>query len=144
MKRNLLRGARGLFSALIALIAPCLAEAADGFNAAWSTGSKGSVAFWIYEKDGTCESRKDPIFAAGTREGKPGAPLALTPKDLDFCLLFVGADKSENCAGGSFEATYDSAQNAYRGKYELNFKHAKKTSGEFRAQYCAAKRPAKQ
>lgn len=132
--------ARSLFAALFVLMVPSAVGAADGFNAAWRAGSKGPVSFWIYEKDGTCETRKDPTFAIGTRDSSPGASIALTPKDLHFCLLFTAADKSENCAAGSFEATYDATQDAYRGRYRLSFNDGRERSGEFRAQRCAQRK----
>ena len=116
---------------------PPVVSAGHGFNATWVAKGDEPVGFWISAGEGTCESLKEPFLAVGTKNTKAGTSTGrLAPKDLDFCLLFIGADKSANCTGGTVEAVYDAGQSAYRGKYQLSFKNGQKHSGEFFARHC--------
>jgi len=123
---------------LLACLLPGLAYAADGYNSKWSSRDKTqAVSIFIHDREGNCDTLKDAALAIGTKDLKPGSSASsIDAKNLDFCLLFLGGEKSENCAGGTVELTYDSAQNTYRGKYQLSFKSGKKRSGEIRALFC--------
>jgi hypothetical protein len=111
----------------------------EGFNSRWIAKDGEAVRILVHDDAGTCETLKDAKLVLITKGVKPGidlGPVAAT--DLRFCILFVGADQSHNCTGGTVQATYDKARNAYVGKYELTFKDGTNQAGEIRAQQCAA------
>jgi len=126
---------------LLAFLLPGLAHAADGYNAKWTSRDKTqTVSVLVHDRDGNCDTLKDAALAIGTKDLKPGSSASsIDAKNLDFCLLFVGDLKSESCAGGTVDLTYDAAQNSYRGKYQLSFKNGLKRSGEVRALFCKSR-----
>jgi hypothetical protein len=97
-------------------------------NASWNAGrdDKGTVAFWLRNKEGACEEQKTVlplVFAPkGIKAGASSGPLQV--KELSYCFLYLKDAKDEkdlegatsNCASGSVELAYDAAANEYRGK----------------------------
>lgn len=147
-----------LFCALSLAIGVTAVVAAPGAaNASWNAGSKGqgNVAFWIRDKEGSCEEQKSALpLVFGTKNLKAGTSSGpLQVQDLAYCILLVSEpankkpdgskDDSSNCASGSVEFSYDAAANQYLGKYDITMKNKTVRRGEFRAQFCEPKEPAK-
>lgn len=120
------------------------------------SGSKGvgAVAFRIYDKEGSCEELRagnPQRVVGGTKNVKSGAPSGpLQVKQLSYCIPFVSdpTDKNpagvdSNCASGSIDFSYDAKANEYLGKYDITMKNNMLRRGEFRAQFCKPKEPAK-
>lgn len=137
-----------LFCGLSLLSGITAAVAAPGAaNASWNSGSKGqgNVAFWIRDKEGSCEEQKSALpLVFGTKNlkaGTSGGPLQV--QELAYCFLFV-SDATVNdpdggissCVNGSIEFFYDAQANQYHGKYDLTMKNKAVRRGEFRAQFC--------
>jgi len=137
-----------LCCSLLALCSTTSAVAAPGVNASWNSGSKGkgSVAFWIRNKEGSCEEQKSALpLVFGTKNLKAGSSSGPLPvEELSYCLLFLTDapdpndpdGDSSNCKSGSVEFTFEAATNEYRGKYDLTMKNRDVRRGEFRAQLC--------
>ena len=137
-----------LFCSLSLLAGITAAVAAP--NASWNFVAKeqGNVAFWIRDKEGSCEEQKNATpLVFRTKNLKAGAASGpLQVKELAYCFLLdpdIGTDASFNCASGSVEFTYDAAANEYRGKYDLTMKNKAVRRGEFHAQFCAPTTPVK-
>lgn len=137
-----------LCCSLLVLCSTTSAVAAPGANASWNSGSKGkgNVAFWIRNKEGSCEEQKNAlplVFATKSlKAGSSSGPLPV--KELSYCFLFLtdtpdpndSDGGTSNCKSGSVEFTYEAATNEYRGKYDLTMKNQAVHRGEFRAQLC--------
>lgn len=146
-----------LFCCLFLLGGVTAAVAAPGaVDASWNSGSRdqGDVAFWIRNKEGSCEEQKSVLpLVFGAKNLKAGASSGpLQVKELSYCFLFLtGATANDpkdaeggtsSCVSGSVEFSYDAAANAYRGKYDLTMKNKAVRRGEFLAQYCKPGVPA--
>ena len=147
-----------LFCGLFLLPGAAAAAAAPGAaNASWNSGSKeqGDVAFWIRNKEGSCEEQKSaPPLVFGAKNVKARASSGpLQVKELSYCFLYLPEAAVKNpkdpdggtssCASGNVEFSYDAAANEYRGKYDLTMKNKMVRRGEFRAQFCKATEPTK-
>jgi len=151
-----LRTAFAALSCGLSLLAAAPALAAPGeLNASWNSGrnDQGNVAFWIRGVGGSCEEQMKTLpLVFGARNLKAGASSGpLQVKELSYCFLYLnsGANPKDpeggtsSCASGSVEFTYDAAASEYSGKYDLTMKNKDVRRGEFRAQLCKPREPAK-
>jgi hypothetical protein len=151
---------RVLLLSILSMICTAAATAAPGaVNGRWNEGSQGGGGKYlnlsVYEKAIDCAESRGALLRVGVKDRKPGtASLTLKREETDFCLFFLDdSPPALRCGSGSLELSYDAQSNEYRGKYqfrlndsdlrEKKMKVGEVRSGEFVAQYCKPKPPAK-
>jgi hypothetical protein len=151
-----LRTAFAALSCSLFLLAAAPALAAPGeLNASWNSGrnDQGNVAFWIRGVGGSCEEQMKALpLVFGAKNLKAGASSGpLQVKELSYCFLYLNSDANpkdpeggtSSCVSGSVEFAYDAVASEYSGKYDLTMKNKAVRRGEFRAQLCKPREPAK-